>query len=260
MGKMNVAQFAGELGLPVELLLEQLQSAGVSKQKDTDTISEQDKSQLLEHLRGAHGAGKSKITLVRRETTAIKKADSTGKSRTIQVEVRKKRTVAPNAVVETTPPVAPTVLTETTTHSKSSRKVLDEHEQKTREEEARVQAELAARQAAEVIAKQERSKRKVAAAEPDPAPVAVEPVVEPKPALVIEPAVISPEASVAGAPVTPEGTLHKPALKPGDKVARPSKKLDKPAAKDSPWDEAGHKKAPPFAKCRYTCRIGWSQW
>ena len=95
MGKMNVAQFAGELGLPVELLLEQLQSAGVSKQKDTDTISEQDKSQLLEHLRGAHGAGKNKITLVRRETTAIKKADSSGKSRTIQVEVRKKRTVAP---------------------------------------------------------------------------------------------------------------------------------------------------------------------
>jgi len=95
MGKMNVAQFAGELGLPVELLLEQLKAAGVSKQKDTDTISEQDKSQLLEHLRGAHGAGKNKITLTRRETTAIKKADGTGKSRTIQVEVRKKRTVAP---------------------------------------------------------------------------------------------------------------------------------------------------------------------
>ncbi|MDP1635679.1 MAG: translation initiation factor IF-2 associated domain-containing protein, partial [Gallionellaceae bacterium] len=92
MGKMNVAQFAGELGLPVELLLEQLQSAGVVKKKDTDSISEQDKAQLLEHLRSAHGSGKNKITLVRRETTAIKKADSSGKSRTIQVEVRKKRT------------------------------------------------------------------------------------------------------------------------------------------------------------------------
>ena len=97
MGKMNVAQFAGELGLPVELLLEQLQSAGVTKQKETDSISEQDKAQLLEHLRGSHGTGKNKITLTRRETTAIKKADSTGKSRTIQVEVRKKRTVAPVA-------------------------------------------------------------------------------------------------------------------------------------------------------------------
>jgi hypothetical protein len=63
MGKMNVAQFAGELGLPVELLLEQLKSAGVSKQKDSDSISEQDKSQLLEHLRSAHGgASKGKIT------------------------------------------------------------------------------------------------------------------------------------------------------------------------------------------------------
>src|SRR5512144_1347248 len=96
MGKMNVAQFAAELGLPVELLLEQLQSAGVSKQKDTDAISEQDKAKLLDHLRSAHGgASKGKITVTRRETTAIKKADATGKSRTIQVEVRKKRTIAP---------------------------------------------------------------------------------------------------------------------------------------------------------------------
>ncbi len=95
MGKMNVAQFAGELGLPVELLLEQLQSAGVGKLKDSDAISEQDKAKLLEHLRSAHGASKNKITVVRRETTAIKKSDSTGKSRTIQVEVRKKRTIAP---------------------------------------------------------------------------------------------------------------------------------------------------------------------
>ena len=141
MGKMNVAQFAGELGLPVELLLEQLQSAGVSKQKETDTISEQDKSQLLEHLRGAHGAGKNKITLVRRETTAIKKSDSTGKARTIQVEVRKKRTVAaPAAAAEE---AAPVVVEEKPV--KPVKKALDEQEQKSREEEARLQAELAAR-------------------------------------------------------------------------------------------------------------------
>ncbi|MBI5007307.1 MAG: translation initiation factor IF-2 [Nitrosomonadales bacterium] len=235
MGKMNVAQFAGELGLPVELLLEQLKAAGVSKQKDTDTISEQDKSQLLEHLRGAHGAGKSKITLTRRETTAIKKADSTGKSRTIQVEVRKKRTVAaPTAAVEEAAPVA---AAEETKPSKPVKKVLDEQELKAREEEARLQAELAARQAAELEAKQARtSKRKAAAAEPAPAP---EPVVEAKPA------VAAPAAAPAPVAGTPDGTLHKPTLKPGDKVARPAKKIDKPAAKDSPWDEAGHKKRPP---------------
>ena len=249
MGKMNVAQFAGELGLPVELLLEQLQSAGVSKQKDSDTISEQDKAQLLEHLRGAHGGGKSKITLVRRETTAIKKADSSGKSRTIQVEVRKKRTVAPAAGKTAEEPEVPVVqapVVEEAKPTKPAKKGLDEQEQKARAEEARLQAELAARQLADIQAKQERSKRKAAAAAepaPAPAPVVVEPVAEAKPA------VAEPVAAVAAAPAagaaTPEGTLHKPTLKPGDKVARPAKKIDKPAAKDSPWDEAGHKKRPP---------------
>jgi translation initiation factor IF-2 len=235
MGKMNVAQFAGELGLPVELLLEQLKSAGVSKQKETDTISEQDKSQLLEHLRGAHGASKNKITLVRRETTAIKKSDSTGKARTIQVEVRKKRTVAPvTAPTAEAPEAAP--VAEETKPKKTSKKVLDEQELKAREEEARLQAELATRQAADVQAKQERSKRKTAAVEPAPAP---EPVVEEKAVVAV------PAALVATAAAAPEGTLHKPTLKPGDKVSRPAKKTDKPAAKDSPWDEAGHKKRPP---------------
>src|SRR5512146_698138 len=126
MGKMNVAQFAGELGLPVELLLEQLQSAGVSKKKDTDSISEQDKAQLLEHLRSAHGGGKSKITLTRRETTAIKKADSTGKARTIQVEVRKKRTVAPVTAAAEAPAAAEEV------KPSKTKAVLDEQEKKAR--------------------------------------------------------------------------------------------------------------------------------
>ncbi len=238
MGKMNVAQFAGELGLPVELLLEQLKSAGVSKQKDTDTISEQDKSQLLEHLRGAHGASKNKITLVRRETTAIKKSDSSGKARTIQVEVRKKRTVAPVAApAAEVPEAAPAV--EEAKPKKATKKVLDEQELKAREEEARLQAELASRQAAEIQAKQERSKRKAAAAEPAPAP---EPVVEVKPVVA---APVEAAAAVVAPAATPEGTLHKPTLKPGDKVARPAKKVDKVAAKESPWDEAGHKKRPP---------------
>ena len=97
MGKLNVAQFATELGLPVALLLEQLKAAGVSKEQGSDSLSEKDKAQLLEHLRQAHGAEKSakKITLTRRETTEIKKADSSGRARTIQVEVRKRRVVAP---------------------------------------------------------------------------------------------------------------------------------------------------------------------
>ncbi len=93
MAQMNVTQFATELGLPAATLLDQLRSAGVNKNTSEDLLTEQDKSQLLDYLRRSHGAkeSKSKITLTRRETTEIKKSDSSGKARTIQVEVKKKR-------------------------------------------------------------------------------------------------------------------------------------------------------------------------
>ncbi len=94
MGQTNVQQFAGELGLQPELLLEQLRAAGVEKKASTDLLTEQDKTRLLEYLRKMHGGteeGKQKITLTKRETTEIRKSDATGKARTIQVEVRKKR-------------------------------------------------------------------------------------------------------------------------------------------------------------------------
>ncbi len=110
---MNVEQFAKELKLSPELLLEQLKSAGVHKTAADDVVTEADKTQLLDYLRKMHGAEekpKTKITLTRKQTTEIKKADSqTGKSRTIQVEVRKKRTYVKRdaaAMEETAVPVA----------------------------------------------------------------------------------------------------------------------------------------------------------
>jgi len=92
--QMNVSQFAAELKMPPVALIEQLAKAGVVKQTSSDTLSEQDKTRLLEFLRKSHGetAPKAKITLTRKQTTEIKSADSSGKARTIQVEVRKKRT------------------------------------------------------------------------------------------------------------------------------------------------------------------------
>jgi translation initiation factor IF-2 len=93
MAQMSVSQFASELKMPATALLEQLHKAGVSKQAANDILSEQDKSRLLDYLRKSHGetAPKAKITLTRKQTTEIKSADSSGKARTIQVEVRKKR-------------------------------------------------------------------------------------------------------------------------------------------------------------------------
>ncbi|HEY0562425.1 MAG TPA: translation initiation factor IF-2 [Methylophilus sp.] len=96
MAQSTVAQFAAELGLPTTLLLEQLKSAGVVKLAVEDRLDEADKTALLDYLRKEHGAAqapKSKITLTRKQNTEIKKTDSTGRARTIQVEVRKKRVI-----------------------------------------------------------------------------------------------------------------------------------------------------------------------
>jgi translation initiation factor IF-2 len=153
MASNNVAQFATELKMPADLLLTQLRSAGVEKSSTSDPLSKDDKDKLLDHLRRTHGASaqpeKKKITITRKETTEIKQADATGKSRTIQVEVRKKRTfvqrddqvAAAAAPVEEAAPAAP---------------VIDAAEQARREEDARRQRELIARQEAELREKQER--------------------------------------------------------------------------------------------------------
>jgi translation initiation factor IF-2 len=150
MASNNVSQFATELKMPADLLLTQLRAAGVDKSSASDSLSKDDKDKLLNHLRRAHGASpdgeKKKITLTRKETTEIKQADATGKSRTIQVEVRKKRTFVQRdePVAEEAPvsaPVAP---------------VVDEAEVARRAEEARRHAELIARQEADLREKQER--------------------------------------------------------------------------------------------------------
>src|SRR5919106_761608 len=133
MAQINVTQFAKELGLPPALLIEQLQAAGVTRALTAETsLTERDKTQLLDYLRQSHGAkeSKQKITLTRKQTTEIKKSDGTGKSRTIQVEVRKKRVLVKRDAVETEPVEAPKV-------------VLDDEQRALREAEAKQQAELA---------------------------------------------------------------------------------------------------------------------
>ncbi len=145
MAQTTVAQLATELHIPAAQLLEQLAAASVHKQTEDDPISEADKARLLDHLRVAHGvagAERKKITLTRKQTTEIKQADSTGKARTIQVEVRKKRVF----VKREEPAEAP---------APSAKPVVDEAELRRREEEAKRQSELLARQAEELHRRQQ---------------------------------------------------------------------------------------------------------
>jgi translation initiation factor IF-2 len=153
MQSNTVAEFAAELKVAPALLLEQLRAAGVDKRGENDGLTEADKARLLEALRKAHGGAapeKKKITLTRKQTSEIKQADGAGRARTIQVEVRKKRTfVKRDAEAELEPVPAPAA------------PVIDESELRKREEEARRQAELAARQAAEAKERAERAQREI---------------------------------------------------------------------------------------------------
>src|SRR5690625_5783602 len=86
----TVAQFANELNRPAKELLELLRDAGVELSSVDDPITEADKAKLLTSLqRRAHGS--RRITLTHRETSEIRQADSSGRSRTIPVETRRSR-------------------------------------------------------------------------------------------------------------------------------------------------------------------------
>jgi len=149
MSSTTVAEFASELKKPTDTLLEQLRAAGVPKQSAADPLTESDKHKLLSYLQASHGtasADRKKITLVKKSTSEIKQADATGKARTIQVEVRKKRTFVKrdDEPVAAPAPAAP---------PQPAAPAIDEAELARREEEARRQAELMRRQQEELAEK-----------------------------------------------------------------------------------------------------------
>jgi translation initiation factor IF-2 len=158
MASNNVAQFAIELKMPEDLLLTQLRSAGVAKDSASDPLSKDDKDKLLEYLRKSHGTvqdnDKKKITLTRKETSEIKQADATGKSRTIHVEVKKKRTFVKRDEPGT-PEVAPTPVSAAPLVEPVADESAQDRKQR-EDDEARQLVELKARQEAELREKQER--------------------------------------------------------------------------------------------------------
>ena len=186
MEKSTVEKFANELNLPIDLLLKQLESAGIKKTSGAEELLEADKSALLNYLQIEHGASntnKNKITLTRKQNTQIRKTDSDGRARTIQVEVRKKRTIVkPEQRKEVKDDL---VKEDTSTVEK--RAVADRNQKEIREEEEKRNAALMAAQAEEV-------KNKKAAKE--------------------------------NQKESKDGTLHRPASKANVKVDKDSKKTE----------------------------------
>ncbi len=163
----TVKVLAKELKRTAPDLLEQLKAAGIEKGSEDDSITEKDKTVLLEHLQKAHGSAdtgaRKKITLIKRESSEIRQADSAGRTRTVQVEVRKKRVLvkagdkAPEAAA---PEVAPAKVE---TKAAPVKPVISEEELEKRAAEATRQAELLARQEAEMRAAEEARQKEVAA-------------------------------------------------------------------------------------------------
>jgi translation initiation factor IF-2 len=196
MSEVTVNQLASDVGIPVDRLLKQLSDAGIAKQTAEDVITEQEKVDLLNHLRRSHGkeetAGGRRIALKRKTTTelhqpaggrAAARSAAARASKTVSVEVRRKRTVIKpqendanrQAELLRQAEEAKRALAE---QAEQRRRVEEESEARKRAEEARRQAEEearrqaeASRQAAEEALRQAEEQTRVAA---EPAPVETE--------------------------------------------------------------------------------------
>ena len=99
MAEVTVEQLAKVVGAPVERLLQQINAAGLSQTSGKESISDGEKRQLLAFLKNSHGVDEpvdgeqSRITLKRKSVSTLKVSSAAGKSKTVNVEVRKKRTV-----------------------------------------------------------------------------------------------------------------------------------------------------------------------
>ncbi|MEY3724108.1 MAG: hypothetical protein RLZZ365_43 [Pseudomonadota bacterium] len=269
MATTTVKALAEELKRSPADLLEQLKAAGIDKESEADMITDKDKTALLAYLQKAHGSAETgarkKITLTKRETSEIRQADSAGRTRTVQVEVRKKRVlvkrddagkadepteVKPAAAVETKP-------------------ILSDEELEKRAAEAARQAELLARQEAEMKAASEAKQKKVEA-EQKPSKVEAEQEAASKEQAKKELAELQSRRAAAEAEVSAirdmmsaparvlkapseiaseeakKGTLHKPVKADGGedkkKPAKVGGKLIKSSETSSTWQEEGAKR------------------
>ncbi|QCG47079.1 translation initiation factor IF-2 [Aeromonas schubertii] len=134
MAEVSVKQLATDIDTPVDRLLQQFAAAGIDKSKADDMVSESEKQALLTHLKKQHGeeasAAPARMTLQRKTKSTLSVQGTGGKSKEVQVEVRKSRTYV-------------------------RRSALEEEQRQEAEEKARLEAEEKARREAEEKARNE---------------------------------------------------------------------------------------------------------
>ncbi|MBY6186299.1 translation initiation factor IF-2 [Marinobacter hydrocarbonoclasticus] len=140
MTAKTLEALAAEVGKPVDRLLAQFAEAGIDK-KAGDAVSEEEKQKLLTHLSEQHG-GKSeptRMTLQRKTRSTLSVAGSGGKSKSVQVEVRKKRTYVKRSALD----------------EEQVQREAEEQAKREAEEQAQREAEAKAKREAEQQAKRE---------------------------------------------------------------------------------------------------------
>jgi len=189
----TVKQLAEQVKTPVDRLLEQLKDAGVSARGADAIISDEDKLRLLTHLRKSHGkdegaAQPSRITLKRRSQEELKvPAGAPGKSATVNVEYRKKRTYVQRGAGEDQQAASKAI--ESQAEILAARLSAEDEARRGAEDEARRAAEegIARRKAAEEAlqaaeaARPTLAEKAPAAVEPEPAPVKAAEPAKPRP-------------------------------------------------------------------------------
>ena len=155
MAEVTVADFAKVLKVPVDRLLVQLDEAGIKVGGADDVISEDAKLELLTHLRKTHGrkdAGESaprRITLNRKSSSELKLGSSQGRARTINVEVRQKKTYIKRDVLEEQARKQQEELDAVRRAEEDARSAVEREAQAKRDEEERARKAAEAREAEE---------------------------------------------------------------------------------------------------------------
>ena len=166
MTQVTVKELAQVVDTPVERLLQQMREAGLSHTSAEQVVTDNEKQALLAHLKSSHGAKVDeprKITLQRKTTTKLK----VGGSKTISVEVRKKKTFVKRS---------PDEIEAEKQRELEEQRAAEEAARQKAAEEARVRAEEEARQQAEAAVKVEAKAETPSTAAPEPvAAVAAEP-------------------------------------------------------------------------------------
>jgi translation initiation factor IF-2 len=197
MADVTIAQFADVLKVPVDRLIAQLDQAGITVSSPEDMISEDAKLELLTHLRRAHGSGSgaegsapNRITLKRKTQSELRLSSNQGRARTVNVEVRQKKTYIKRDVLEGQARAqqeqidaqkreveeAARAVTERAENERREREAVEAEnrrrveEEQTRKKQAEENRRLAEQRAAEEAVERERQKTAAVNAPVEPAP------------------------------------------------------------------------------------------